>query len=149
MIRKFEIKVGMPVWLEPIGNIARNKKNVVYPGFIRSIGRKYFHVDFRRSEAWGQSAKFDLEHFKSHLEDCNSGYILYDSLEAFKAEKAHFKKLTDIESAITYAKSISGTRNRAPQPSADAVDVIYNALVKEGLLPEWTEPIYYDGRGEV
>lgn len=86
-----EIKVGIPVYLKPTGNIARYNKDLK-EGVITKKGRKYFYVN---------DEKFDLETLKNVNSDCNSAWVLYFSKQDYFDEQekkqllVKFRKLFD------------------------------------------------------
>lgn len=97
--RKFEISVGLPVYLEPTGNATRTRNPELIPGTISKIGRKYFYVTSDRS-LWGGKAKFDKETFTCWEGDDNYGYRIYLKPEWYEQELDRIEKLSKMRNML-------------------------------------------------
>lgn len=88
-----EIVIGRKLYLQPSGNLARYYKNELKEGFIFSIKRKYFYVQFDDSNI---IEKFSVENLKNINKDCNSEWIIWFSAEDYKQEKEKNKMIKEI-----------------------------------------------------
>ena len=126
---KFPLEVGQKVYLEGTGN-AGFRKNNLREAEIEKIARKYFYV---KLGYWG-NLRFDLETYEYSpraSEDCNAGYILYKSREAY----AHEMELQKKEEKICYVfRNNWGTRF-----SEKLIETVYAALSEEGIIKEEKE----------
>jgi len=92
----FPISVGQKVWLSPKGNVARGwDEKTLREGVITKIGRKYFYVAFNDRLYFEE--RFEKESFYNECAgNCNAGYILWESLDAFAVHckaKAELKEM--------------------------------------------------------
>ena len=116
MTKKFEIRVGMPVVLFPTGNSQYHYSKQPLKCTITKIGRKYFYVYYSGREI----ARFDIETFRSNiLGDCNAGFDIYESMDAYLEAKEREEKLMKIRK---YFQSYCSS------PSIEAVRQIYDIL---------------------
>lgn len=93
---KFNVKVGQKVFLEPHGNYARRYQKKIFTdanemepfdptpyreGIVEKIARKYFYV-----KSGNSIVKVSMEDYISVEDDINAYYVVWDSIEAAKAE---------------------------------------------------------------
>lgn len=131
MVQKFDVKSGQVVFLKGTGNIARSG-NWPVKGVIEKIGKKYFYVCVENT--YRGNVKFSLDDFRCHHEDCNSGYDIYPTLEAYAQEQEHERKLREIRSALTWCTGVSQLHGHPLKPSHGAVLKIYDILKEEGII---------------
>ena len=79
----FPITVGQKVWLSPKGNVARGwDGHTLREAVITKIARKYFYVAIE--DKLYLEERFEKDSFYNEcVGDCNAGYIIWESPEAF------------------------------------------------------------------
>ena len=76
-----EIQIGKEFVMQPTGNIAGWRE--VKTGEVTKIGRKYFYIG---------SEKFELGTMRNIHEDCNSKWVLYETMQEYE-DKIEKEKL--------------------------------------------------------
>ena len=125
---KFPLEVGQKVYLERTGN-AGFRENNLRETEIEKIARKYFYV---KLGYWG-NLRFDLETYEyspRSSEDCNSGYNLYKSREAYNAHEMELQKKE---------KKICYVFQNSLRFSEELIETVYAALIKTGIIKEAKE----------
>ena len=81
MTQKFDIRPGQTVYLRPTGNYARHWDGKPIQAKVHHIARQYFYVEIHAY----RSTRFRRKDFTcADLGDCNGGYVIYPTLEAFQ-----------------------------------------------------------------
>lgn len=111
---KFDIQVDQTVYLVPWGNIARrlrgaDDKHACEPARVSKIARKYFYVELI-DRPNRDPIKFDRETFVAKLDDCNSGYFIYDSVASYDSQLAANREIDEIKKFLDRVRYRNGIR---------------------------------------
>lgn len=94
-MKKFDLQVGMTVFLAPIGNQAR-RSSEIETRIVKRIGRKYFEVWDGKHEY--STVKFYLENFQQE----NGGYIANWSIYKSEQEILDAREMNSLNHFFKY-----------------------------------------------
>lgn len=122
------IEVGQEIYLKPVRNAARTSGQPMIKGYVTKIARKYFYVAL--GIPGGSEHRFTLDGGNGMDADRTYGYIPYQSREVYDADVRYNGLMLQIR------KYFNSTYAPTTWPSMDAVEQIYDILVKDGKLKE-------------
>lgn len=93
------MKVGDMVWLQTLGNLARNGSKD-YPGWIMKIGRKYLYVARTQNAPEYSWIQIDMEDFRDTSKIGGSSWQMYLSEQHFLDKQEQDKLYEKIKTAF-------------------------------------------------
>ena len=122
------IEIGQEIYLKPQGNAKRYSGGAMIKGYVTRIARKYFYVALGIPS--GSEHRFTLDGGDGMDADRTYGYIPYQSREVYDADVRYNSQMLQIR------KYFTSTYSPSSWPSMEAVEQIYDILVRDGKIKE-------------